>query len=113
MWRNGFFFFLHNQWPAYKSINTPIFYPPHIYISYDLSLMQFSCEFHVPLSSFLIVYSLSPQLEQHKIYSHVLTNEYAARVGNFFSYQAVRYAEEHAIRHVIILCAVGSVSSIY
>lgn len=34
--------------------------------------------------------SHSQQLEQHKIYTHVLSSEYAARVGNLYSYEAVR-----------------------
>jgi hypothetical protein len=34
---------------------------------------------------------LTAQLEQHKIYSHVLTRDYAARVGNLYSYEAVRW----------------------
>lgn len=62
----------------------------HIALCSPQVLMLFADNFdYQNVTDFVKGVLAADELEQHKIHTHVLTNEYAARVGNLFSYRAV------------------------
>eukprot|EP00047_Mylnosiga_fluctuans_P011287 m.20421 g.20421 ORF g.20421 m.20421 type:complete len:653 (+) comp3530_c0_seq2:31-1989(+) len=62
----------------------------HIYICSPQVLLLFADNFdYQDMSDFIRGVMAADELEQHKIYTHILGLEYAARVGNLYSYEAV------------------------